>query len=178
MINGLLVLAKIVAGRLVTRPERMDPLAAVGVVFDSLRAVAQQRQLVLVLTGWRGEPGAVWADPSLVHQILTNLIGNALKFTEIGGVEVRVERLEQQVCICITDSGVGLTQAELERLFQPFVQADGSSTRRYEGTGLGLAVVKKIADEHGARIDIANREEHGQIVGAQVSLSFNALDLI
>ena len=152
MINGLLDLAKIEAGRLETRPERMDPLAAVGVVFDSLRAVAQQRQLVLVLTGWRGEPGAVWADPSLVHQILTNLIGNALKFTEIGGVEVGVERLEQQVCIRIIDSGVGLTQAELERLFQPFVQADGSSTRRYEGTGLGLVIARRMVERMGGSL--------------------------
>lgn len=154
MINGLLDLAKIEAGRLETRPERMDPLAAVGAVFDTLRPVAQQRQLVLVLTGWHGEPGAVWADPSLVHQILTNLIGNALKFTEIGGVEVGVERQVQHACIRIADSGVGLTQAELERLFQPFVQADGSSTRRYEGTGLGLVIARRMAERMGGSLEL------------------------
>ena len=154
MINGLLDLAKIEAGRLETRPERMDPLAAVSVVFDTLRPVAKQRQLVLVLTGWDGEPGVVWADPSLVHQILTNLIGNALKFTEVGGVEVGVERQTQHACIRITDSGVGLTQTELERLFQPFVQADGSSTRRYEGTGLGLVIARRMAERMGGSLDL------------------------
>ena len=154
MINGLLDLAKIEAGRLETRPERIDPLAAVRVVFDVLRPVAQQRRLMLVLTGWHGAPGAVWADPALVHQILTNMIGNALKFTEIGGVEVGVERQAQHACIRITDSGVGLTQTELERLFQPFVQADGSSTRRYEGTGLGLVIARRMAERMGGTLDL------------------------
>jgi signal transduction histidine kinase len=156
-INGLLDLAKIEAGRLDVHPERLDPIAAVEAVFAALRARAVAGQVELALAGWTGGAAMhVWADSTLLHQILTNLVGNALKFTEKGGVVVSLRAVGERVVIRIADTGIGIAPAQLERLFQPFVQADGSSTRRFEGTGLGLVIARRMAEQMGGSLILAS----------------------
>jgi nitrogen fixation/metabolism regulation signal transduction histidine kinase len=122
----------------------------------------------------------IQGDVEQLRQVLHNLIQNAQDATNAAHpkgpaskviVRTQWQADRQRMRLLVLDSGAGFTEHILKRAFEPYV------TTKAKGTGLGLAVVKKIADEHGARIDIANREEHGQIVGAQVSLSFNALPL-
>jgi nitrogen fixation/metabolism regulation signal transduction histidine kinase len=122
----------------------------------------------------------IQGDAEQLRQVLHNLIQNAQDATDAAHpkglaskvmVKTQWQADRQRMRLLVTDGGAGFPEHILKRAFEPYV------TTKAKGTGLGLAVVKKIADEHGARIDIANREEHGQIVGAQVSLSFNALPL-
>ena len=122
----------------------------------------------------------IQGDAEQLRQVLHNLIQNAQDATDavhpkglVSKVMVKTQWQadRQRMRLLVIDGGAGFPEHILKRAFEPYV------TTKAKGTGLGLAVVKKIADEHGARIDIANREEHGLIVGAQVSLSFNALPL-
>ena len=156
-INGLLDLAKIEAGRLDVHVERLDPVHAAATVIDALRGTALRIGVGLELAGWTsGEPRHAWADPTLVHQILTNLVGNALKFTERGGVVVSLAAAGDRVRIRIADTGVGISPEQIARLFQPFVQADGSSTRRFEGTGLGLVIARRMAERMGGSLTLSS----------------------
>ena len=120
-------------------------------------------------------PEKLLTDPLRLEQILVNLLQNALDASE--GLPVRQVQLStvwnpqsRRVRLVVRDSGTGFPEAILKRAFEPYV------TTKARGTGLGLAVVKKIADDHGARIDLKNIENDGQVVGAQVSLSFQAAD--
>ncbi len=156
-INGLLDLAKIEAGRLDVHAERTDPVHAAAAVIDALRGTALRSGVGLELAGWTsGEPRQAWADPTLLHQILTNLVGNALKFTERGGVVVSLAAAGDRVRIRIADTGVGISPEQIARLFQPFVQADGSSTRRFEGTGLGLVIARRMAERMGGALTLSS----------------------
>ena len=155
MINGLLDLAKIEAGRLEIHPERLIIDQAVNKVVGQLRLSAERRDLVLQVAGWiEGDACAAWADPVAVHQIVTNLIGNALKFTERGGVVISFIARENRVVIRVADTGLGIAAQQLARLFQPFVQADGSSTRRFEGSGLGLVIARRMAESMGGSLTL------------------------
>ena len=155
MINGLLDLAKIEAGRLEIHPERLSIDEAVDKAVSQLRLTAERRDLALQVAGWiEGDACAVWADPVAVHQIVTNLIGNALKFTERGGVVISFIARENRVVIRVADTGLGIAAPQLARLFQPFVQADGSSTRRFEGSGLGLVIARRMAESMGGSLTL------------------------
>ncbi len=112
-------------------------------------------------------PAAIVGDPARLRQILTNLIGNAIKFTERGGVEVCM-RLDREVaagrqpryCIDVTDSGIGIPADKLDAVFEPFVQAESSTTRRFGGTGLGLTISRGFARAMGG--DIRASSVYGQ----------------
>jgi len=117
----------------------------------------------------------VWADPQQVRQVVHNVVQNAQDATPVGGGAVRLSsRLSdsgQWVRLLVQDQGPGFADAILKRAFEPYV------TSKTKGTGLGLAVVKKIMDEHGGRVDISHRMEEGQVRGAQVSLSFRVANV-
>ncbi|MBZ5611294.1 MAG: hybrid sensor histidine kinase/response regulator, partial [Acidobacteriia bacterium] len=104
-------------------------------------------------------PSRLIGDGLRVRQILTNLVGNALKFTQQGRVEVRVDCLEQTsgdaaLCVAIEDTGIGIPADKLDLIFEKFTQADGSMTRRYGGTGLGLAIAKELVELMGGKIAV------------------------
>ncbi len=114
MINGLLDLAKIEAGRLEVHPERIDLLVVVQAVVNALRPGAEKRGLYLTVSGWTSDTVAwAWADPAAVHQILTNLIGNAVKFTDEGGVTVSLAANEGRVAVSVADTGLGIKSEQL-----------------------------------------------------------------
>jgi PAS domain S-box-containing protein len=151
IINDILDFSKIEAGKLTieTIPFWVDDV--LGNVNTLIGQKASEKELELVFSVAGDVPQGLSGDPLRVSQILTNLIGNAVKFTERGHIEVSINRCHERdgrVCleIAVTDTGIGMTPEQSARLFSAFSQADGSTTRRYGGTGLGLTIVKRLAE--------------------------------
>jgi GAF domain-containing protein/CheY-like chemotaxis protein len=151
IINDILDFSKIEAGALTieTIPFWVDDV--LGNVNTLIGQRASEKKLELVFSVADDVPQGLLGDPLRVSQILTNLIGNAVKFTEEGHIQVSITRLEERdgrACleIAVADTGIGMTQEQSARLFSAFSQADGSTTRRYGGTGLGLTIVKRLAE--------------------------------
>jgi signal transduction histidine kinase len=106
-------------------------------------------------------PQRLKGDPVRIRQVLMNLLGNAVKFTETGGVslDVAVENESSErvvIRVAVTDTGIGLTPEQQAKLFNPFIQADGSVTRKYGGTGLGLAIAKRLVELMGGQIGVTS----------------------
>ncbi len=121
-------------------------------------------------------PSAVRGDPGQLRQILTNLVGKAVKFTSHGEVVVQVTSVEEtekdvMVRFDVIDTGIGLPPDTQERLFQPFIQADGSTSRKYGGTGLGLATSKQLTEMLGGDIGIFREPDHGSLFWFTVRLA-------
>ncbi len=104
----------------------------------------------------------VRGDPSQLRHVLRNLVSNAIKFNREGGrVIVEARRKDGEVEVCVADTGIGIPEEELDRIFERFYQIDSSPTRRYGGTGLGLAIVKEIVEAHGGRVRVSSRPGKG-----------------
>ena len=151
IINDILDFSKIEAGALTieTIPFWVDDV--LGNVNTLIGQRASEKQLELVFSVADDVPQGLLGDPLRVSQILTNLISNAVKFTEEGHIQVSITRLDEsdgRACleIAVADTGIGMTPQQSARLFSAFSQADGSTTRRYGGTGLGLTIVKRLAE--------------------------------
>jgi signal transduction histidine kinase/DNA-binding response OmpR family regulator/HPt (histidine-containing phosphotransfer) domain-containing protein len=151
IINDILDFSKIEAGALTieTIPFWVDDV--LGNVNTLIGQRASEKRLELVFSVADDVPQGLLGDPLRVSQILTNLISNAVKFTDEGHIQVSIIRLDEsdgRVCleIAVADTGIGMTQEQSARLFSAFSQADGSTTRRYGGTGLGLTIVKRLAE--------------------------------
>ncbi len=151
LINDILDFSKIEAGRL--DMEQVD--FTLEQVLDTVTSFASQnaysRGLELLLNIPADIPTDLIGDPHRLGQILVNLVGNSVKFTESGEVELRVSLLEKtgekvKLCFAVRDTGVGMTPEQSAKLFQPFTQADSSTTRKYGGTGLGLSIVRRLVE--------------------------------
>ncbi len=151
LINGLLDLAKIEAGKMELNIEEVDVNALLGDVMDLIRPSAEAKSLSLQSEIGHALPAA-WADRARVRQVLVNLMANAVKFTEHGGVTVRASVVDGWITIAVADTGVGIPPEAQTYIFDEFRQADSSTTRRYGGTGLGLAISKRLIALHGGRI--------------------------
>ena len=143
-----------------------DPARAVESVVRLLKTTADDKRLDLSARISPRVPAVVRGDPTRLRQILVNLVGNAIKFTERGSVEIAV-RLESDddehttLRFEVRDTGIGMTDETKERLFHAFVQADGSTTRRFGGTGLGLAISQRLARLMGGSIDARSAPGEG-----------------
>ena len=152
IIDDILDFSKIEAGRLDLERIELSPLELIEGAAEALAPQAAAKGIKLGAFLGPGVPDRVIGDPIRLQQILFNLIGNAVKFTEKGYVRVWLERApdgkrgEVTLRIKVEDSGIGLTQEQQQRLFQPFVQADSTTTRRFGGTGLGLSIVRRLAE--------------------------------
>jgi signal transduction histidine kinase len=162
LIRDLLDFAKIEAGRLDLSLEAIDVLPILAEVYMFNRPQADAKQLYLEIHLPPQPPPLVWADALKIEQILLNLIGNAVKFTERGGVTVSVEtdwETPRALEITVQDTGIGIPLEKQDTLFQPFVQVDGSSTRRYGGTGLGLSLSRRLAELMGGMLRLYSAGE-------------------
>jgi len=139
-------------------------------ILASLRITAAKKGLELVLD----YPGAVpthWqGDAFRIQQVLLNLLGNAIKFTHAGRVTLRVSGVNAQLVLEVTDTGIGIDAAGVERIFDPFAQADASTTRRYGGTGLGTTIARQLAELMGGAIAVASRVGHGSTFTVRLPL--------
>jgi signal transduction histidine kinase len=169
LINEVLDLAKIEAGRLNLSLAPVDVRPVIDAAYTLLRVQAEAKGILLNIDIPRTELSAVRADHTKLYQILVNLVGNAVKFTESGSVTVRVipEAIPGFMVIEVEDTGIGVSPEVLSRLFQKFVQGDGSVTRKFGGTGLGLAISQKMADLQGGALTLSSP---GEGKGAVASL--------
>jgi signal transduction histidine kinase/ActR/RegA family two-component response regulator len=147
IIDDILDFSKIEAGRLDLECIELSTIELVEGAAEALAPQAAAKGIKLSAYVAADVPERVMGDPLRLQQILFNLLGNALKFTEQGSVRVSIEKAgEEALRIRVADSGIGLTDEQRERLFQPFMQADNSTTRRFGGTGLGLSIVRRLAE--------------------------------
>jgi len=161
LINGILDLSKIEAGKMEVHREACSPARLVREAVAMVRAQAAVQGLRLVLD-IAGLECTALLDPGMSRQILLNLLSNAVKFTPAGG-EVRVSGRQDgsDLWIEVHDTGIGIAQDDLGRIFEAFYQVDGSYSRSYGGTGLGLALVRKMVELQGGRIEVASTPGHG-----------------
>ena len=158
IINDILDYSKYEAGALELEAVDVDLRELVEDVTGLLADRAATKDIELVCNVGADVPNLVIGDPHRLSQVLTNLVGNAVKFTEIGEVVLTVSlcRVDGELMLnfAVRDTGIGMTQATLAQLFQPFVQADSSTTRKYGGTGLGLMIARKLVTVLGGKLQI------------------------
>ncbi len=167
IINDILDVSKIEAGRLEVEQIRFSPRQLVDDVAALMRPRAEEKNLTLEVRCVTPIPESIENDPTRLKQILLNLLGNAVKFTLEGGVRIELSLLgpqdlddrqpESMLQIDVIDTGIGLTGDQVARLFQPFVQADTSTTRQFGGTGLGLTICKRLTELLGGEITIQRK---------------------
>ena len=159
IIDDVLDFSKIEAGRLDLEATAFSLSGLIDGIMSTFKSQATAKGLTLKGGIEPGSHDVLIGDPTRVRQILFNLVGNALKFTERGGVTVRASTAplgggRARVTLAVEDTGIGIDEAHRTRLFQPFAQADSSTTRRFGGTGLGLSIVRRLAELMGGEIDL------------------------
>ncbi len=161
LVNGLLDFSKLDAGRIVVERSPVQIMALSRMVFQDFQPLMKERHLQSQLEVEPPE-AVVRMDRHLYERILFNLLSNAVKFTPPGGrVVVRVQWADGQLRLVVSDSGIGIPAEEQAHIFQRFRQVEGSSTRRFEGTGLGLALVKEFAQLLGGHVVVESELDHG-----------------
>ena len=168
LLNDVLDFSKIEAGGIELERAPFPPAAAAKAVADLMQARARDKGLQFDVRIGDNLPGVVIGDATRLRQVVLNLLGNAIKFTEKGRVELAVtcvERSDQKAVLhfIVTDSGIGIDSAALSRLFKPFNQADNSMSRRYGGTGLGLVISLRLAQAMGGTIQVQSTQGRGSI---------------
>jgi len=162
LVNGVLDLSKVEAGKMDLYPEVLDVDVLVKEVLATIEPLVSKSKNLLV-SNVAPDARSMVGDVTKLRQVLFNLLSNANKFTHEGRIEVQVTRdpLTQTICFSVSDSGIGMTKEQQNRLFQPFMQADASTTRKYGGTGLGLAIIKRFTELMGGLVEVQSIEHQG-----------------
>lgn len=181
LINGILDLSKIEAGKLEIETVIFDLGRLIRQTCEIMALRARQKELAFECrVAWEG-PLQVSGDSTRIRQVLINLAGNAIKFTDQGRVSIRAERIadatppEMTFRLTVSDTGVGIPPDKHELIFNDFTQADSSTTRRYGGTGLGLAICRRLVRMMGGRIELASNEGQGSVFTVLLPLPFHTL---
>jgi signal transduction histidine kinase len=173
LINDLLDLSRIESGRVAMEPETFE----VGPFMDDTAKIiaprCQAKGLALSVEVAPGCPVALYQDPDRLRQILINLLGNAVKFTHRGRITLRAAgALDDYLELSVTDTGIGIKPEHMCKIFQRFVQVDGSTTRQYGGTGLGLAIVKELAGLLGGDAGVRSTPDVGSTFMVRIPVRF------
>ena len=163
VINDILDLSKIEAGRLDLELSFASPRRIVADVVELFAARAAAKSLRLQSRFAADVPETIETDPTRLRQVLANIVGNGIKFTQKGSVSIETiyRTGPARIEFAVRDTGIGMTPDELGRIFQPFRQADGSTSRRYGGTGLGLAISRRLAEMMGGTIEVSSEPQRG-----------------
>jgi signal transduction histidine kinase/DNA-binding response OmpR family regulator len=180
VINAVLDFSKIEAGKLTLDPEEFALRELLGSTLKPLAVRAHEKGLELAYRVWADVPDALVGDAGRLRQVLVNLVGNAVKFTHAGEVVVTVtveRRTEADVClhVAVRDTGIGIPADKLGAVFEPFVQADGSTTRSYGGTGLGLTISARLVELMGGRLWVESEAGRGSTFHVTVRLGLQPL---
>lgn len=157
IINDVLDLSRIESERFSLHPEIVNPRDSVTIVFNQLQELASRKAITLEMEIADNVPDNIYQDGNRFTQILLNLVGNAVKFTEEGKVNVTMRVVNKRLNILVNDTGIGINAERKKDIFQPFIQADGSITRQYGGTGLGLSICKKLVSMMNGSIDFESK---------------------
>ena len=175
ILSDVLDLSKIEAGKVQLEPREFDLHQMLGSVHHSFASLAGGKGLVTKLTIAPATPRRIIADPTRLRQVISNLIHNAIKFTENGQIDVMVSTTTATMLkIDVKDTGIGIPEDTLALLFRPFVQADNSTTRRFGGTGLGLALCKQLTELMGGHVSAASREGAGTTFTVALPFELNS----
>ncbi|MHB9045193.1 MAG: MASE3 domain-containing protein [Pirellulales bacterium] len=161
LINDILDLSKVESGKFTVEHMRCSPSEILAEVEALLQARAVAKGIALSVDRGSGIPAHIRTDPTRLRQILVNLVGNAVKFTECGSVRISVQvvpGVEPALQYDVFDTGLGMTTEQAARLFQPFSQADSSTTRRFGGSGLGLTISKALAEHLGGTVTLVSSQ--------------------
>ena len=159
ILNDILDFSKIEAGKLQVEAVPFSPAEVLGQLSAIMESRLEARELRFTIDTAPEVPARVIGDPPRLGQVLTNLVGNAVKFTHRGEIVVRTEVAEENrhdllLRFTVRDSGIGMTPEQCAQVFQPFCQADTSTTRKYGGTGLGLAICRELVGMMGGTIRV------------------------
>jgi len=160
LINDVLDLSKVESGAMEVEEIATKPADIAHEVIKVLRVKAEEKSIGLDMQINSDLSETIVSDPARLRQIMTNLVGNAIKFTEDGGVVLAIRQFDKQVEIVVSDTGIGMSEKQQATIFDAFTQADASITRRFGGTGLGLSISKKLSEAMGG--DIAVRSVPGK----------------
>jgi PAS domain S-box-containing protein len=165
LINDLLDVSRIESGRMEITPEDFDLVAVAEEVVSQLRPLAERKALGLVLQPGAQRPLTICSDRRRVYQVLLNLAGNAVKFTEQGGVRLvlGLDAAAATAWVEVHDSGIGIAPDQLPRLFEAFHQVEGGLARSHEGTGLGLHLSRRLLELLGGHIEVESRPGAGSV---------------
>jgi signal transduction histidine kinase len=168
LIDDLLDISRIMSGKMRLSIQAINLAHVVRAAVDSVRPAADAKGVHLSVDA--DDPLRIAADPDRLQQVIWNLVSNAVKFTPRGGsIRVCVERINSQAMISVSDSGEGIDADFLPHIFEPFRQADASKARVHKGLGLGLSIVKNLAEAHGGTVTVRS-EGTGHGATFQVSL--------
>jgi len=175
LINDILDLSKIEAGKMKLAPENIIIDGVCRACVQMVKQIARKKQVRVVFAS-DDEVETLFADQRAVKQILVNLLNNAVKFTPNNGkvtLELQGDRINRVVNINVIDTGIGIPAHELDNLFKPFMQIDGSLNREHEGTGLGLALVYRLAKLQGGSVSVTSKIGEGSIFSVSLPWSEN-----
>ena len=186
IINDILDFSKLEASKLKLEHIPFDLRDCIDETMHLLAPSAHEKKLELSMMVDPEVPHDVYGDPMRLQQILNNLIGNAIKFTEFGNIEVQIQRIEEEqevddkvtLKIMISDSGIGISEKQQKQLFKAFGQADTSITRQYGGTGLGLVITQKLVKEMGGSIDLVSAPKQGSTFWFCIKIEKNTRSLL
>jgi len=182
IINDILDFAKVESGKLQLETIEIDVRDLVSSITELMSGSARNHNLKLSARVAENVPQVVRGDPIRLRQILINLVSNAIKFTEEGGIRVEVSRgqtskKEVELLFAVADTGVGMSSETADRLFQSFTQADASTTRKHGGTGLGLVICKRLVELMGGKIGVRSTPEQGSIFWFLVPLRKSVMEV-
>ncbi|HPF17745.1 MAG TPA: PAS domain-containing protein, partial [Thermotogota bacterium] len=179
IINDILDFSKIEAGKLELNPERTDLIQLCEDIIDIVKFRAQDKDIELLLDIKRKVPRYTWVDSVRLKQVLINLLGNAIKFTEKGQVELQVIRVDEEqsedqhtakISFAVEDTGIGISEKHRERIFEAFSQEDISTTKKFGGTGLGLAISNQLLKMMGTKLSLKSELGSGSTFSFTLSL--------
>jgi PAS domain S-box-containing protein len=173
IINDILDISKIEADKMTVETIEMSPEQIVQDVLSLMRVKAEAKGIRFEAEFSTAIPCTIYSDPTRLRQILVNLVGNAIKFTEVGEVRLRVSAVEEEgsrLKFEVIDTGIGLHRTQLSKLFNSFEQADASTTRRFGGSGLGLRISKRLAEMLGGDITVSSEFGRGSTFTVTIAL--------
>jgi signal transduction histidine kinase/CheY-like chemotaxis protein len=175
MIDDVLDFSRIEARKLELEPVYFSLRQLIHDTMKSVGIMAASKKLTLSYYVQPDVPETVWADPVRLRQIVVNLVGNAIKFTHEGEINVTVSRAGDKTRFDVRDTGVGIAPAVRQRIFEPFAQADSSHSRAHGGAGLGLSIVARLLDAMGGSVQVSSEPGSGSVFSFSVPLATDAV---
>ncbi len=169
LINDILDLSKIEAGRLEIQPEPINPAIILNELEQIFALKIAEKQLEFIVDIDQALPPTLLLDETRLRQVLLNLIGNAVKFTEQGHIKLNVQKCDKaetnkiDLIVAVEDTGIGIPSAQQKKIFEAFQQQEGQSTRKYGGTGLGLAITKRLVEMMNGQINVHSQQNQGSV---------------